>query len=70
MSATTKVFRPSKTKTGYWQRLGLPDRGPRLYAALEKGFSYQVYDALADNRTRYFFFMSFSSNGHAPEEAV
>lgn len=47
MSATTKVFRPSKTKIGYWQRLGLPDRGPRLYAALEKGFSYQVYDALA-----------------------
>lgn len=47
MSASIRVFEPSKTTTGYWQRLGLPGRGSRLYVALEKGFSYKVYDALA-----------------------
>jgi len=47
MTATVRVFRPVKSRTGYWERLGLPGRGPRLFVALEQGFVYKVYDALA-----------------------
>ncbi|MCV6626590.1 MAG: DUF2384 domain-containing protein, partial [Cellvibrionaceae bacterium] len=47
INPSTKAFRPREKQPDYWRRLGLPGRGPRLFTLLEKGFSYRVYDDLA-----------------------
>ena len=47
VTASAKVFRSTKSKTGYWRRLGMPGRGPRLFSEIEQGFSYKVYDLIA-----------------------
>ena len=40
-------FKPQKHQDGFWQQLGMPARGERLYQALEQGLSFDIYDRLA-----------------------
>lgn len=42
------LFEPTpRTHDDFWQSVGIPSRGPRLYAALQRGLPYQVYAHLA-----------------------
>lgn len=47
-STTSKVFRPGTTGDLFWQQLGVPGRGPRLFEQLEAGFHYRFFVLLAE----------------------
>ena len=47
-STTGKVFRPGTTGDLFWQQLGVPGRGPRLFEQLEAGFHYRFFVLLAE----------------------
>ncbi len=40
-------FEPTVNVKDYWEQVNLPSRGPDLFTELERGFSYKVYDLLA-----------------------
>ncbi len=41
------TFKPSKKTEGYWQSVGFPARGDKLYKALHAGLPFEVYGKLA-----------------------
>ena len=47
-TATNKVFAPLATGDVFWEQLGVPRRGPRLFEELEAGFHYRFFDLLAE----------------------
>jgi putative toxin-antitoxin system antitoxin component (TIGR02293 family) len=48
MSTAIRDYQPAPPQaTGFWQQLGVPPRGARLYAALREGLPYEVFERLA-----------------------
>lgn len=41
------VYRPRKAEPNFWQSVGIPMRGTKLYTELRQGFPFAVYDNLA-----------------------
>jgi putative toxin-antitoxin system antitoxin component (TIGR02293 family) len=44
---TLNVFKPTTQINGFWQQVGFPSRGIRLYQALHDGLPFDVYSKLA-----------------------
>lgn len=48
MTALIREFTPTFYHSpSLWQQLGIAERGPKLYQALHEGFSYNIFDKLA-----------------------
>jgi len=43
----TNVFKPSPKQEGFWQQIGIPSRGPKLYKVLHEGLPFSIYGKLA-----------------------
>ena len=46
-TVTIQTYKPRRAEPNFWQKVGIPMRGQRLYDAIRVGLPYAVYDNLA-----------------------